>query len=170
MAFYRLRRALSAPSPKLKLCPATRLADVSDISAKRLLRHLELQTRLRLPRKSPSWIGWLALTGLVAGVLLAIPMLVSYGWWGLVPVVMVVAARRIMDIDPGKFPVECQTLGGLAKKVSILNFGHLAKDGARANDSDLWKALTEVVARYSSVPSVEIRTEALLLESQREAA
>jgi hypothetical protein len=170
MTFYRLRRAFVDFAPAIKLHPSTRLSDLPNISVRRLFKKIEAQTGLRLPRKVSSWVGRFGAIGALAGLLGMLIVGIFYGAWTLAPGVLVVTAFSMMSLDPGKFPAGCETLGELSTKVARLNFGHLAKAGARVTQKDLWSSLTEVVSQYSSTPVAEMTSDALLLQSQRSAA
>ncbi len=115
-------------------------------------------------------MGWFGVTGALGGLLGMLIVGIVYGAWALAPGILVVTAVALMFIDPGKFPADCETLGELSTKVARLNFGHLAKAGARVTQKELWDSLTEVVSQYSSTPTTEMTSDALLLRSQRSAA
>ncbi len=139
-------------------------------SAKRFIEHAEMQTGLRLPRRSASWIGLVDAAGAAFGFLAAIVLFVMFGVWGLAPAIVAFVGAVLVRMDPGKFPENCATMGDLARIVCTYNFGRLAHEGARVNATELWSALTAVVSRYSPVPIAQMHPEALLLGSQSRAA
>jgi len=167
MAFYRLRSALTAHSSEAKLRPSTPLATISTVSVRRLFKQIHMQTGLKLPSKAYSWMGWIGASSALLGIVGVIPISILFGWWAIVPVVCIASAFVLLPLDPGRFPKQCETLGELSTKVSRLNFGQLAKAGARVTERELWNSLTEVVSRYSSVAASEMHADALLLRKQR---
>ena len=176
MAFYRLRRACGYLSAETKLRPSTRFPDFANNSVRRFFTDIEGETGLRLPQKAASWVGKLGGASVVAGLLgvMAVGALCGLGLlsgkWAWAPAAMIAFAPILWSLDPGEFPKNCETLGDLARRVSRLNFGRFAKAGARVNRKELWDALTELASRYSSLPIGQMCPEALLLESQRDAA
>jgi hypothetical protein len=170
MAFYRLRRALAGMQPDFKLRPSTLLLDITKTSVRHFFRNLEFASSLRLPQKDYSWIGVIGLTSAITG-LLSVPIVGGFfGWWALISALMLLIGCSLLRFDPGAFPKDCRTLGDLAERVSILNFGRLAKEGARVGDANLWKALTELTSPYTSVPPHQMSREASLVRVQRKAA
>ena len=97
---------------------------------------------------------WLLLTAVVAPPL----------WF--TGIAVGVLGLSMIRIDPGRLLDDCQTLGGLTRKVAGLNFGHLHDQGAKARDLDIWNALLEVLSEHTILPKAEIRPETLILQKQ----
>ena len=97
---------------------------------------------------------WLLLTAIVARHLWYIG--VAAGMLGL----------TLVLLDPGRLPADCRTQGGLARKIAVLNFGHLHAQGAKARDRDLWAALVEILSEYTLLPKAEIHPGTLILRRQ----
>ncbi len=55
-------------------------------------------------------------------------------------------------LDPGALPRDCKTLGGLAAKVSALNYGALAQSGGA-----VWRTFCRVSASFQSLTCAAIR-------------
>ena len=73
-------------------------------------------------------------------------------------------------LDPGRLPADCRTLGGLARKIAVLNFGRPHAQGAKARDRDLWAALVEILSEYTLLPKAEIHSGTLILSRQPRSA
>jgi hypothetical protein len=151
MAFYRVRRALRALGSTDTIAPDTTLRDISPLKPKQLMKKLESVAGLRMPSAAGLWtsIGiWLSFAG---GLVLFLVLLANPQLW-LMPTALILLGSSLVYWERGILSSDCETVGGLAKKAACLNLGRLVIEGARPRDSDLWNALTEVLANHSSVP------------------
>ena len=170
MAFYRLRRAYSEFGVEGRLSPSTSLKGFSRRSVKRHFKEIRRRAGLRVPRVGCTWLGQIgtALLVMSAAVLLVVAKW-SPEWW-LLPILVCGSGVVLHRFDPGTFPIDCPTLGDLARKVAALNYGRFVIEGAGSRDNELWTALLEVLSEHSTLPKTEIRMETLLLQSQLWAA
>lgn len=169
MAFYRLRRAVSELHPEAKLRPDTRLAELTKLSPKALYREIENRSGLRLRTDA----GLLAVAGkwvLLAGLISFLPVLAIQPPVWFAPVAAVVIGGLVIGADRGKFPPDCELLGGLANKAAARNIGRLTIAGGQPRDADLRNALTEVLSDHSSLPKSAIRPDTRFFKKERKAA
>jgi hypothetical protein len=168
MAFYRLRRALRTMHPGVEFRPDTPLATYAGWNTRALLGRLRRYSGLQLPEPRGRWfrgVGYLLrLSALVGALIVAglkgppIVYLAALALCG----VGVVAIR----LDPGALSGDCATLGGLATKVSVLNYGTLAQSGGAVRPKDLWDAMAEVLAGLGGLPKTDIRRDTLILQQE----
>jgi hypothetical protein len=166
MAFYRLRRAFADLRQGKRLSPGAELAPTA--RAKRLFRELARRTGLTMPDPAFSWIGkmggYMALLWPFAMIwavaVKSPPHALAIFCLGALP-----AAFLLAVVDPRRVPAEFPTLGALAKKVARLNYGRLVKEGAEANDAEIWEAFVEVVTSITNVPAEKIGRETLFFSS-----
>jgi hypothetical protein len=171
MAFYRLRKALRRMHPEGDFRPSTSLTQCTGSNARSFLRQLGQDSALQVPGPQGRWvtaIGCLLLVGALLAVVLA--TINRTPVWILTAVGLVVVGIALVRLDPGVLPDDCTTLGGLATKVSALNFGKFALSGAAVRADGLWVALTEVLSEWSDIPRAEIRRDTFVLQAQLDAA
>jgi hypothetical protein len=164
MAFYRLRRALGGTEARSSLRPATRLAEITGLPARKFFKLLEEGTGLRLPLCGSTWLGEAGGWMVFAGTIGVLPLGLLLGLWAATSMLgLIVVGLWLSSLDPGRMPADCQTLGELSRKVAGLNIARLAKAGARVTDKDMWIGLTQVLSEYSRMPVDKMTPEALLL-------
>lgn len=163
MAFYRVRRALPKPDVPFRLAPSTQVDAVTGIHTRMWLKELGQRSGLRGPQWKATLVGQAGTLLMVVGLVwLLLTALVARHLWPTGAAASMLGFVLIR-VDPGKLPADCQTLGGLARKVAGLNFGGLYAQGAKARDQDLWDALVEVLSEYTLLPKAEIYPGTLLL-------
>jgi hypothetical protein len=170
MTFYRLRRALAELSTRSSLGPDDRVDALSGMGVRKLIREVGRRSGLRLPTLEATLLGRVGGWFMAAGLTwLLLAVIVARPLW---PAGVLVAALGAVLIaaDPRRLPPDCETLGGLARKVAGLNFGHLHAEGAKARDRDLWSALVEVLSEHTLLPKSEIHPETLILQAQLSSA
>jgi hypothetical protein len=170
MAFYRLRRALAEEYPSKKITPSYDLSCL-DISARKFLRTLAKKSGLALPNRSPTWMRQIAKVFAIIcfygpfafdayAIFYAHAFKLSAGFFvaaGLLTWLFgLVVISALYNLDPGRLPKGCETLGGLARRTAHLNFLRLRKLGAQQNDADLWNALVEVLSSFNDFPADRI--------------
>jgi hypothetical protein len=170
MAFYRLRRALAPHARGENLRPSYVLSEFIATPPKQLFRQIERETRLQLPAPANSGLGIAAFSAATAALLGVIPVHVFYPGWTLYLILAIPAAIWAFTLDHGRFGKDIRTMGDLAKKVAMLNYGHLIEGGARPSQADQWDVVTEILAGYSAVKRSQIRSDTLILPAQRYAA
>jgi acyl carrier protein len=167
MAFYRLRRAIHELGYGNAQLPTSGVSFLDRGNVRRKLKNIEHATALNLPSVRPTAPGW------IGGVLifLAIPFAAYYVFPHAVSVIFGALAGFfagiyfVAFIDPGRLPMDCHTLGDLARKTALLSFGKLAKAGARHTHQDIWDNLIEALSCYELAKS-EITRETFFLKSQ----
>lgn len=173
MAFYRLRRALQANRPDIRISPATEMAAFGSPWIKRFFRDLERQTGLRLPGPAHTWLGGLGWVCVLLPLMLVLPAVAirlftpisPYLWLGMISVFCVGLA--LLRLDPSKLT---GTVGDLAQKAADHNYGRLMKQGARGRDVEIWRLLTETLAHEGRLKPDQITRETVFFRSQLEAA
>jgi hypothetical protein len=172
MTFYRLRQGLERLGFGRKLTPSTDLRFLEKFGASRSLKRLEHETGLALPKVVMTWIGGLGCLLSVASVCVAIvAALFFHRNWSVLssPSLLLFLTLGIgfatVYLDPGKLAEDCRTLGGLTKRTATLNYGKLAKLGARNSSEDIWNSLADLLSNYS-LPKSEITRETYFLQSQ----
>jgi hypothetical protein len=170
VAFHRLKRAIREGSDGgANLTPSTSLAEVAGPSVKQFLITTEKRSGLPLPRKSRTWLGNLGIGVAILGFIGPIPGAVLLGGWTILGIpLMIGAGGFLMNMDPGKFPDDCQTLGDLSKRATRLGFSQVTKPGTRTAEREIWEVLTTIVAQYSKTPAAQMKPSALLLGSRSE--
>ena len=126
-----------------------------------------------MPHLPLSWLGLMGVYFVLATILFLIMVrivhphsaAVSPPFAGL-PIVTAASGIALIYFDGRRFPADCQTLGELAHKVAVLNFGVLAAAGAGRRDKDVWDTLLEVLSIYSRLPRSAISEDTLLLQSE----
>lgn len=176
MAFYRLRRALRSVNQAVTFEPVTDLTGFNKLSAKRFLAKLHRSTGLNMPKQQMSWIGGVGGSVFILSLLALIPVAILVGKhiiasdWGRPIVVGIVGGLAVLFLDPGRLPEDCATLGGLANKVAILNYGRFAKLGALSDKASLWENYVELLCELSATPKNEINAETVFFRHQLKAA
>lgn len=173
MAFYRLRRALTAHEPGMRVTPATTMASFHAPWAKNFFRDLERQTGLLLGGPAHDWIGGMGEACLLLPLMLILPLLAltaivhlsPFLWLGMVA--MFLGGLLLLRFDPGRLT---GTVGDLAHSAADKNYGRLIKQGAKARDADIWRLLTEILALESRLKPDVITRETVFFRSQLEAA
>ena len=173
MAFYRLRRALSASHPGVEIAPATEMKTLHAPFIKEFFRGLEEQTGLRLGGPVHTWIGSLGIACLLLPFMLILPFVViqqfvrlpPYLWAGLVCSLPI--GLFLCWLDPGHL---IGTVGDLARKAARLNYGRLMKQGAKGRDVEIWSLLAETLTDESRLEPEEVTPETVFFRSQLKAA
>ena len=126
MTFYRLRRALVGMGITERISPETRLPSAFSDHTHTQFRALSKASSLALPpiHAGPLTMGCLflfvtAILSLVAGQVFKEALL---GWLALGGVV---AGIILAKLDPGRLPDSLSTVGALARRTAPLNFGRL---------------------------------------------
>src|SRR5262249_6825902 len=163
MAFRRLRYPLAKLASNRKLNPRTPMTMFNKTSVKRLLTHISSETRLNMPSYHLSCPGWLLLPLILIGTVGWLPVIVLGPSWCFIPSFSLLCLFVVARLDPGALPADCHTLGDFARRVSVLNYGKFQEAGARSRTGDVWKALLNVAAEQSSLPSQKIGRETHLL-------
>ncbi|HJT43038.1 MAG TPA: hypothetical protein VJ750_06005 [Rhizomicrobium sp.] len=173
MAFYRLRRALAANRPEIRITPATEMAVFSAPSLRYFFRRLSEQTGLRLPGPPHTWVGNIGEACWLLPLMGALPLLAwsvivrpePYVFVGLVGVFIL--GLILVRLDPGRLT---GTVGALAREAARANYGNLLKQGARGRDAEIWGIFIEILADESRLNPREITRETVFFRSQLEAA
>jgi hypothetical protein len=167
MTFYRLRRALERLGYGADLTPSSDVRVLEVGRTKVNLSRLAEEARLELPGTVFSAVGkWLLLGLYLAGMVTAYVLdakvggLIGAALFGWLPAF--VAAR---ELDGGRLRPNCQTLAGLTRNAALLNFGRLAKEGARCSEDDVWRALVEALSSFSGKPAAQIFRDTYFLHS-----
>lgn len=169
VAFHRLKRTIAEGSADANLTPSTRLVEIAGPSVKLFLIATEKRSGLPLPRKARTWLGNLGIGVAILGFVGPIPGAVLLGGWTILGIpLMIGAGGFLMNMDPGKFPHDCQTLGDLSKRVTKLGFSQVAKTGGRTGEREIWDVLTTIAAQYSETPVAQMKPSAPLHRNQRD--
>jgi len=175
MAFYRLRGALCDLRNE-RLSPSFTLNVVKDISVKRMFRQLSRKTDLKLPKRALTAIGNSGSLLIVIAFMAIFPLyilgdqnVIDMRWLWAIPA-GIAAGVAAIKFDPGRLPSDCQTLGDLARKTATLNYGRLAKQGAKATEEDIWREFREIVSQQSDVAPEHIRRDTVFFRKQLRAA
>jgi hypothetical protein len=175
MAFYRLRSALYEMKNE-RLPPSFQLNLVQDISVKRLFGRLSQKTNLKLPNRALTAIGNSGGALIVVAFMAILPLyilgdqnIIDMHWLWAIPV-GIAAGAAVIKFDPGRLPSDCQTLGDLVRKTATLNYGRLAKQGAKATEEDIWREFREIVSQQSGVAPKDIQRDTVFFRKQLRAA
>jgi len=167
MAFYRLRKALRCMHPGGDFRPSTSLTQCAGSNARSFLRQLGQDSGLRMPGPQGRWVTAIGCVLVVAALLaFVLAAIVRTPIWIVAAVGVLVVGIAMARLDPGFLPDDCTTLGGLATKVSALNFGKFALSGGTVRADGLWEALTEVLSEWSDMPRADIRRDTFILQTQ----
>jgi hypothetical protein len=154
MAFYRLRRSLRRLHPGVEFRPDTPLALCAGRNARAFLDRLRSDSGLQLPRAQGrwlSWAGWLLMIVAVLGIALVAVIKGPHIFY-VAGIMLIGLSVGATTLDPGALPRDCKTLGGLAAKVSALNYGALAQSGGA-----VWRTFCRVSASFQSLTCAAIR-------------
>jgi hypothetical protein len=173
MAFYRLRQALAAHRPDVRITPGTALNVFRTPYTKRFFSRLEWQTGLKLGGPAHTWIGWWGDAFVLLPLMLVLPLLAirlfvsfsSYIWLG--PILMLPVGLVLLWLDPGRLT---GTVGDLARKAARTNYGRLMKQGAKGRDTEVWELLVETLTMESRLKPGEVTRETVFFASQLKAA
>jgi hypothetical protein len=163
MVFRHLRHPLAKFVPNRKLSPTTPMSMFEKTSVKRLLAHLSSETGLNVPHCHLSCTPWVFLPLVLIGTVGWLPIIALASSWWFIPAFSLLCLFVVARLDPGALPADCHTLGEFAHRVSALNYGKLREGGARSRPGDVWRALLNLAAEQSSLPSQEIGRETYLL-------
>ena len=153
MAFYRLRRALSGIGSSTVWTTGMRLDALPGPSARSLYAELEERSGLKLPSWRLTMLGLAGAWAVAGGCVSLLVFVSSNGWHGaLLPFLACAGGAVLLRTDPGRLPLEGQTLGALARQVACLNFGTLHAQGARPRERDIWGTLCAALSHYTVVP------------------
>lgn len=170
MSFYRVRRALRAVVGDVDLRPNTQLASIWEGSPRLLSKRLQNECELRVaPFAQTNMSGFGAL--FIVAVIFGAPILLIAkvnGWWILaLSAAFVIGGWALIRLDPYAFGKEIQTVGDLARKTALQNYGMLARDGGRCDPESIWDALVEIGGRFSErLPAEQIERDTVILQSQ----
>ena len=141
MAFYRLRRVFSDLNIDSRtIRPDTQVESLTPLAPKALLKQINFLSGLRVPQARLTWLGVTGGLSIFAGfVSVSAPNSRAL----LVAVAGVVYRSRgdIASPRPRQTPSDCQTFGGLSRKVAGLNFGEMAAEGGSLTMRAFWSAL-----------------------------
>ena len=157
MSFFRLRKALAAMG-------APRASTVSALERVAppltLLAELKRRSGLDMPSAQP---GAAALAGL--GLAMGSIGVALAGWtlgvWHLslaAACLLGPLGWMLYMIAPWRLPSGCETLGGLARRVAMLNVATLARDGARVGEAEIWRILVRELSDVSGVSAAAMST------------
>lgn len=168
MSFYRLRRSLREMQPDAELRPDTQLATYAGWNARAFLDRLQQDSGLRLPGPQGQWLSGVGCLLLLLAIVGAVVVAVIKG-----PPILYLAAMALFAVgvvsirlDPGILSSDCATLGGLARKASMLNYGTLARSGGAVRPKELWDAMAEVLSGLSELPKSDMRRDTLILHQK----
>lgn len=172
MAFYRLRRALTARQSNIRIAPATELKVFQEPYTKEFFSRLEQQTGLKLGGPAHTWIGSMGDACLLLPLMAILPLLACslfvhfspYLWASLA--LLLPLGGVLLWFDPGRLK---GTVGDLARKAGRLNYGRLMKQGAKARDSEIWSLLAEALTDESRLKPEDVTRETVFFRSQLEA-
>jgi hypothetical protein len=173
MAFYRLRRALTASRPDLRITQATEMAGFSEASLKLFFRRLSQQTGFRLAGPAHTWVGYVGETCLLFPLMAILPLLAWSAIVQPVPLLFVglagsfVLGLILVRFDPGRL---VGTVGSLAREAARANYGRLMKQGARGGDHEIWLILVEALIQESRLGPREVTRETVFFRSQLKTA
>ncbi len=175
MAFYRLRGALCDMRNE-RLSPSFQLNLVQDISVRQLFSQLSRKANLKLPNRALTAIGNSGGALIVIAFMAMFPLyvlgdlnIIDMHWLWAIPV-GIPAGVAVIKFDPGRLPNDCQTLGDLARKTATLNYGWLAKQGAKATEEDIWREFRKIVSQQSDVAPSDIQRDTVFFRKQLRAA
>ena len=163
MAFYRLRRVFPARGDARRLRPGSGIDNSARVHGRRLLADLARCSGLRMPGARMGRAGLADVAIVPVALLLA--CLVPHAWQP-APLAAAVLGLILAVADRGRLTSGCETLGDLANAVATLNFGRLAAEGGRAGGNDLWRALLDILPRWSTRPDLAIHPATHLLPIQ----
>lgn len=164
MTFYRLRRALRLMGMSGRVGPDAVLPSGFIRRPNAHFAALSRWSGLWLP---PTYGGWMMSGGLLVAlvavglVIFGIAAHVNLAFW--IAAALTLIAIMLAWLDPGRLPAELATVGGLARAAAPINFGRLARQGARVNDDGVWAALCEVIGCALDIPPDAIGRETLLV-------
>jgi|GEM_PF-6893549 len=145
MVFFILRRTLRELGLPNNATPRTALIGRGMSSPRRVKLFLKESADLETP---PLVLDGASCAAMLLVVLGGIGLMVA-GWsWGWLAWALVVPIARF---SPGIWQGEWETLGSLARAVSIRNVAHLAGKGARNRESDWWRSFSRLLAG-SAIP------------------
>lgn len=170
MAFYRLRRALSAIAPDTAMTPRTELTGLAGLTVKKLFIRLGQATGLKTPSPVLTPLGTIGLIAIFGAFLAACVLAAAAPRWIPATIAAGLLGWIVMKIDGGQLGRDYVTLGGLAKTMATLNYGRLIKDGARGDVSTLWQVFLDVVTEHSPLPRREIARDTRFFRRDRKAA
>jgi hypothetical protein len=167
MTFYRIRSALHRLGYGDGLTPASDIRALERGRTKTNLRNLEKEAGLYMPKTASTRIGRrVSLCGFIVTLVGVFSLQAGFATALLGILAGIVVAVIILGyFDPGRLPVNCETLGGLTKVVAAKNYGDLIKMGARHRSEDIWENLIEALSHYA-LPKSEITRETFFLRSQ----
>lgn len=174
MSFYRIRRALDDLHIGIGRAPWSDLSPLNRVYTKSLVRSIEEQSGLRLPRPALGPMGWTGAAFIATGILGSFVWLVAGLLLKPPPTAIVavclffgglVTGFALMHFDAGRLPTACRTLGDLAAKAANLSYGRLVKQGADTRDDRVWKAMVEILSDVANVPADRVARETLFLAS-----
>lgn len=177
LAFYRLRRAIrDIAGIDAALSPSTDVSVFPNRNARLFAREIETHTGLGFPNLSATWIGkigaccWVlaACALLFSGPLASVTGFPVFAWW-VAALGFFITGQLLWHGDPRRLPPEYRTIGDLARKIALLNYGKLNKLGARARDDDIWLSMSEVLSKYTPMPCAQFTRDTLLLQSAKNA-
>jgi hypothetical protein len=144
-AFYALRRSLSATHPRYPLTLQTSLSPFANRESVRALwARLESDAGLCMPRLR---IGWTP----VGPLLSALRKLPRWAGFALGVIAMPIAVALAVPsffataLFVRQLPAYVDTLGDLAREVSVINFGRLSRRYNSYRVIDLWEALVSAI-------------------------
>lgn len=155
MAFFRLRRALRGRRAT-GLVPSCDLKKFTRQPPRALLRLLERRTGLRMPTAGVGTMRGVGLLVMTAALIFGFSF-ADYGpQYPRIAVAAFVLGGIVAAMGSSAFPKNCETLGGLAGQVAVLNFAKLVEQGAHAGPREVWTVLVEIAAMVSLKPRDKI--------------
>ena len=168
MSFYQLRRAISNVVSQKNLRPKTLLTELTNMYPRTFFKRIQNNLTLTLPDLEMTKIGNLGLT-LLGLSLFSIP--VSFIFANNFVLLFLLACLGILigtvliRIDPRAYAADQATLGGIAKQMTVHNFGQLASSGAKVRSEDIWNTLVKITAPYAmEIEASEISKSTIIMQ------
>lgn len=174
MAFHQVRRALKAVLGDIDIRPKTALSAIWEKAPRLLYARAQPHCDLRLASLSStgiSGIGGLLIVAVIFGA--PILLIANVNGWLILALAgaLTIACFILMRLDPLAFGPRMVTVGDLARRTAIQNYGALVKLDGRSDAKAIWDALVEVAGADSECLSpLEIKRSTFILQSQFERA
>lgn len=168
MSFYRVRRFLKLVVGDIDISPSTQLKSLWTKSPRRLFDQVQRYCDLRLaPLTQTNVTGLGAL--IVLAALLGLPvLLIARSDASILATAgaLLVVGFALTRLDPLAFG-EMTTVGDLARRTAMQNYGTLARNGGRTSSDTIWEALVEIAQPFSeNLSTAQIERDTVILQSQ----
>ena len=148
ITFHKLRNALQKHVGKVILRPSTLIDSLSEYTPKQLHEKIQTSCDLRVPTPYFSRAAYIGVLICIASTCSAFPIIfLSNSFWPLLGITLVtfIGGALLAHSNKGVWGEDQETLGDIARKMTLLNYGALVMQSAKSDEESIWKTIINTI-------------------------